>query len=245
MKPIAFILMLACCVQPPAYAAQQIVFNITSKGLPPYMIKKVGQPDSGIMLDVLQLIADKHNYSVKPVGIPKKREISQLDLGKLDAVPLAMEWVPHPENYAFTDPVVKARDVLFSLKSSPVQLNDIKELFGKKLGTHLGYHYPTLEDYFNSNKIQRSDAGTEKEMLGMLIYERTQGAVLNELVGQWLIKNNPLWQHQFYISKQAINQVDYRIMFNKRWHKFVELFNQELAIMKKDGQLKEIISRYQ
>ncbi len=245
MKHLTLLVLLLLFKTAPVFSSQQIVFNITSKGLPPYMIKEAGQPDSGIMLDVLQLIADKHNYSVKPVGIPKKREISQLDLGKLDAVPLAMEWVPHPENYAFTDPVVKARDVLFSLKSSPVRLNDIKELFGKKLGTHLGYHYPTLEDYFNSNQIQRSDAGTEKEMLGMLIYERTQGAVLNELVGQWLIKNNPLWQHQFYISKKAINQVDYRIMFNKRWHKFVKLFNQELAIMKQDGQLQAIISRYQ
>ncbi len=79
----------------------------------------------------------------------------------------------------------------------------------------------------------------------MLVFDRTEVAVLNELVGKWLIKKNPLWHQLFFISEQAINQVDYRIMFNKNWQPFVNLFNQELAIMKKNGQLQEIISRYQ
>ena len=245
MKPLTLLMLLSIYGGTPAFSAQQIIFNTTPKGLPPYMIKQEGQPDSGIMLDVLKAISNKHGYSIKPVGIPKKRVMSHIDLGKMDAVAQAMEWVPYPEKYLFTDSIVKIRDVLFSLKSTPVRLNNIKELFGKKLGTHLGYHYPTLEDYFSSNKIQRSDAATEKAMLGMLIFGRTEAAVLNELVGKWYIKNNPIWHHQFFISSQAINQVNFRIMFSTKWQHFVNLFNQELATMKKNGQLQRIISKYQ
>jgi len=125
MKFLTLLMILSFYGILPAFSAQQIIFNITPTGLPPYMVKEEGQPDSGIMLDVLKAIADRHDYSVKTVGIPKKREVQQVEMGKIDAVPLAMEWVPYPEKYAFTDSIVKARDVLFSLKSIPVRLENI------------------------------------------------------------------------------------------------------------------------
>jgi len=245
MKPLILILLLTGCVWSPVYAAQQIIFNITPRGLPPYMVKEEGQPDSGIMLDVLKVIAHKHGYSVKLAVIPRKRIIRQIDLGKVDTVAMAKEWVPNPQNYTFSDSIVQARDVLFSLKTNPTPIDNINALFGKKLSTHLGYHYPTLDTYFINNTIQRHDAPTEREMLGMVIFGRTEAAVLNELVGKWYIKNNPIWQHQFYISTQTVSEVGFRILFNKRWQHFVQLFNQELATMKQNGQLQRIISKYQ
>jgi len=44
------------------------------------MVKEEGQPDSGIMLDVLNIIADKYGYSIKPVSIPKKCVIIHIEL---------------------------------------------------------------------------------------------------------------------------------------------------------------------
>ena len=245
MKHLTLLVLLILFKTEPAFSSQEIIFNITLNGLPPYLIKEADSSASGIMLDVLQPIAHKHGYSIKIASVPKKRELNQVDLERVDATPMAKEWVPNPPDYAFTDPVVKARDVLFSLKEKHIELGNIQVLFGNKLGTHIGYHYPTLETYFNSGLIKRSNAATERDMLGMLMYERTQAAVLNELVGGWFIKNNPLWKNRFHVSTQAVSEVGLRILFHKKWQHFVILFNQELAIMKQDGQLQAIISRYQ
>jgi polar amino acid transport system substrate-binding protein len=230
-----------CAAQSP----QTIVFNVTPKGFPPFMIKTPDGQYKGIMFDVTRIIAQKHGYSITTVGLPKKRELRQLDSGDLDATPMAKEWVKFPENYLFSDSVIKVRDVLFSLTDNPIEADDLDALSGKVIGAHLGYSYPKLNAYFESNKIIRSDASTETEMLGKLLFERTDAAVLNEMVGRWIVKSKSEWKGAFFISKHALNEVPFRVIFNKNWHQFLPVFNNELQTMKKSGELKAIILKYQ
>ncbi len=208
------------------------------------MIKSKTGQTHGIIYDVLNIIANKLGYQVVVVGIPKNREIIQLNSGELDANALAIEWVDSPEDYVFTDILVVARDVLFSAKNAPLKFNKLEDLYGKTLGTHLGYSYPFLQDSFDNERITSSQATSEQAMLGKVLAERTQGAVVNEFVGQWLIKNTLGWQEKFVISKKEIGSFDFRIQFSKKWQDFVTLFNRELKIMKKDGRLEEIIKLY-
>lgn len=81
-------------------------------------------------------------------------------------------------------------------------------------------------------------------MLKKTLKHRSHGAIVNELVGKWIIKNAPSMRGKLYISKQPINSYEYRIMFNKKWQSFVLIFNQELAIMKENGDLSKIIQQY-
>jgi polar amino acid transport system substrate-binding protein len=80
-------------------------------------------------------------------------------------------------------------------------------------------------------------------MLNMVLKERTDAAVMNELVAKWIIRENK-WQDKFAISSKEVGGFDYRIMFNKKWKSFVQKFNQELTLMKQNGQLERIISKY-
>ncbi len=89
-----------------------------------------------------------------------------------------------------------------------------------------------------------SVVNTETAMLGKVYMERSDAAVVNELVGQWLIKNTPHWRNQFVISKREIGGFDYRIQFSKKWKDFVVKVNKELAQMKRDGSLEAIKSKY-
>jgi polar amino acid transport system substrate-binding protein len=221
-----------------------IVFNISPTGYPPYMIKsEIGQT-KGIIFDVLKAIANKQGYQVVVVGVPKNREVIQLASGDLDANALAIEWVKHPEDFVFSDVIVPARDVLFSARNAPLKFDKLQDLYGKTIGIHLGYSYPYLIKSFNKGLIIASEATTEQAMLGKVLAERTQGAVVNELVGHWLIKNTPRWHGKFVVSKKEIGGFDYRIQFSKKWQEFVIHFNKELKAMKKDGRLLAVKALY-
>lgn len=244
MKPW-MLLIVCCCLLGGARGAagESIRFNIGPEGYPPYMINEADSPPRGIMVEVLQTIAAKHGHTVNIAGIPRKRVDIRMQNGTLDATPRAKEWVSDPEAYAFTDAVVRARDVLFSRREEPLTFDTIDDLIGKTLGTHLGYRYPLLEPYFDTQQIRRRDADDELAMLRMVLGKRTDAAVINELVGAWLIQQND-WQDKFAVATQEIQGFDYRIMFRKEWHAFVQQFNQELQRMRDDGTLEHIIAAY-
>lgn len=245
LKIIIFLVLLFLCNSDVLFGGnkEKITFNMSPTGYPPYMIYNENKNPSGIMYDVLKKVASKYDYAVEVAGIPRRRVNEWLDSNKLDATPRAKEWVPNPDDYVFTEPIVVARDVIFSLIKSPVDFNNIEDLFGKRIGTHLGYKYPLLDQYFKDKKMFRDDANNEIAMLKMVLFKRTDAAIINELVGLWLIKENN-WQGKFSISKKDCGSVDYRIMFNKKWIPFVDKFNKELVKMKKDGTLNNIINRY-
>ena len=64
------------------------------------------------------------------------------------------------------------------------------------------------------------------------------------MVGNWIINKHPELQNKFEVSAQSFGSVGYRIMFQKKWQDFVIEFNKELAVMKKNGQLENIVQRY-
>jgi len=244
MKPFIWVLALVMLFAQWTLADNKIVFNVSPTGYPPYMFKDANGQAQGIVYDVLNRVATKHGYEVVVVGVPKKRVVLQLRSGELDATALAKEWVKNPEDFEFSDIIVQARDVLFSLKEKPIKFDSIEDLYGKTVGIHLGYSYPFLAEAFSKKYITTSVVNTETAMLGKVYMERSDAAVVNELVGQWLIKNTPRWRNQFVISKREIGGFDYRIQFSKKWKDFVVKVNKELAQMKRDGSLEAIKSKY-
>ena len=226
------------------HSSKVITFNMTYYGYPPFMIcNKDEKTSCGIMYEVFTNIMGKLGYSVRTAHVPKKREIEFFTAGKIDAHPMAKEWVENPEDYVFSDPVLKARNLIFSNAKQPVKYSNINDLLGKRAITNLGFVYPPLTKLFEKGAIKRIDAIGEKAMMQMLIYQRGDFAIVNEHVGKWLIKENN-WQSKFSISEKNITDYDFRIMFAKKFEEIIPLFNHELQIMKDNGDIEEIISRY-
>lgn len=244
MKPLTWVLALVMLLVQWTFADNKIVFNLSPTGYPPYMFKDANGQAKGVVYDILHRVATKYGYEVVVVGVPKKRVVLQLRSGELDATAVAKEWVKNPEDFEFSNVIVQARDVLFFLKERPIKFNSIEDLYGKNIAVHLGYSYPSLKEAFEENLILTSVLNTETAMLGKVFMERSHAAVVNELVGQWLIKNTPHWRGQFVVSKKEIGGFDYRIQFSKKWKDFVVKVNREIAKMKDNGSLKIIKSKY-
>lgn len=212
-------------------------------GFPPYQFMEKGIP-KGIMYDVLEHIAQKEGYHVRGKGFPKKRHELMMERGELDAIPNAKEWIDRPEKYLFSNTVVKARDVVFSLRTNPLSFRKIDDLFGKQGIGILGYSYPPLSKYFEDGIILRHDTTNEIQLLQMLQKYRADFGIVNEVVGKWLIKQHD-WQGQFLISQEDVGFFNYRYMFSRKWEPFVKRLNTHLEKMKKNGELDTLLQNYQ
>lgn len=247
---ITIFIVLICLMIPFKTHAQDIketkviTFNMTARGYPPFMINQTEtSAHGGIMYDVFSHILNKLGYLVRTAQIPKKRELEFLESGEMDAHAMAKEFMVNPDEFEFTDPIFKVRNLVFSRADAPVKYTKANDLIGKRAITRLGFVYPPLTDLFNNNSIERINTISEKSMLRMVMYKRGDFTIINDLVGRWIIRVNG-WEENFVISSDEITNYDYRIMFTKKWSKLIPRFNRELALMKSSGAIDRIIAKY-
>ncbi|MDZ7936822.1 MAG: transporter substrate-binding domain-containing protein [Rhodoferax sp.] len=228
----------------PVWSQETIRLNVAPGGFPPFTIITPGQEASGIVIDILRLVATKAGHEIQFMEIPRNRVERMVLQDELDATPRAIEWTQNPTQFVFTEPMLSVRDVIFSNKSTPLIYLQPQDLENKRIGTRLGYTYPTLDSVFSSRKVSRTDVTNERTVLLMLDAQRVDAVVLNEMTALWIIKNEG-WQDKFVYSRQEVQSYAYRLMFNKKWAHFVQMFDNELFAMKKDGRLARIIQKYQ
>lgn len=218
--------------------------NISPNGYPPYMIAGQEGP-TGIMWDVVSLITKCLGYQLIAEKIPRKRVDQMLLDGYIDATPRAIEWAHEPDKYLFTAPVVDIQEVFFTPKHSKEIYQTTQDLFSKTVVTHLGYLYPELQPHFQSGAIKRFDVSQERDMFNFLLHgNRFDAAVVDLLVGKWVLKNEGL-QDQFRTSSVDISSYGFRLMMRKDSQLFVDKFNAELARIRESGELAAILANYQ
>ncbi|MCX4028645.1 transporter substrate-binding domain-containing protein [Endozoicomonas sp. SM1973] len=220
-------------------------YGITPDSYPPYLFNKQDQLDNyeGIITDALKIIANQLGYEVKTVLLPQNRLKRQLYSGKIDVLPFAIEWIDQPDKVVYSDTIMRVKDVVWSLKSTPVKYSKPEDLFGKKVVTHIGYHYPTLQPYFDSQQIIKKETNTNLNVLKLITKKRTSTGIVAQLTGQWLaLQNN--WTTDLYFSEQEVNGFNYRFLFSKKWKDLVPKFNKQLNKIKTNGTLTTIINKY-
>lgn len=227
----------------PEDAERVFRFNVSPNGYPPYLINEDGK-QSGIMWDVVSVIAERLDYKVIPEKVPRKRVDQMLAEGYIDGTTRAKEWTDNPDEFAFTDPVVDIEEVLFVPRESNLQFEVPEDLFSRTLVTHLGYHYPALEPHFESGKIERFDVSRDKDMFKYVLHgDDMHAAIADRLVGQWILLNEGL-QSEFRTIPTQLSEYGFRLMLRKDCADFAESFNSELEAMRENGELDEILSRY-
>lgn len=238
-------LVLLFCISLGFAQTKTLRFNATLLGYPPYLIFENQKLSHGIMLDVFEHICKKLGVHLEFLYLPRKRLEPMILNKQLDVTAMAKEWVDEPDNFIFTEPVVLARDIVFYHKNYPINFQHAKDLRYKSLRLHLGYHYPYFTKHNILNDLILSYDSSEKEMLEkvLLAPRRFQGAVVNELVGLYIIAQNR-WRGKLLPSKKDLGSFAYAFMLNKEHAPFVKAFNQELKALKKSGELEKILQRY-
>lgn len=226
------------------YSAPLINLNVGLHDWPPYIISN-SEDYRGIMVEVFEAITKDLHYQVKIHHHSTQRGLRILTTGEIDATPRAMEWVDHPENYQWSDPVVDSQDVIILRQDTKVR--SLEQLHQKVLCTVIGYTYPQLNPLFANKTLVRADARDTEAMLSTLQRQHCDGAVTNIHVFNWHRKTRPEMTKDLVASSIVVGTAPYRFQFNqdKKWTDFIKRFNQRLKEMKARGELDKIINRYQ
>ncbi|SDX14367.1 substrate-binding periplasmic protein [Marinobacter mobilis] len=225
-------------------ASRSLRLNVSPNGYPPYLIVEDGRI-SGIVWDVVSHISEQLRVELEPIQIPRKRVDQMIQSGYIDATSRAIEWTDQPEKFLFTDAIVPVEEVFFYLATSPLEFQSISDLESKTFLTHLGYHYPYLQDLFDQGLADRFDVSVDLDLFRYLRdSQRFDAAIADRLVGQWLIRNNPQLSDNFESSEHSVSNFGLRLMVRKDMEAFVRRFNSALAELKASDEFDRILARY-
>ena len=240
----------SCLAPPPASAegARALRLGYVTEGWPPYIIVG-GEPedDRGIVPDLVRKAVAEAGGEVSFVRYPDRRGVELVREGEIDAWPKAREWVENPEDFVWSAPLLLSEDVLVSRADRPATFRTISDLFGLRLGTVLGYGYPTLDDAFRTGRIERVDLHDAQTQLEMLDRGRVDAVVMERRIADWALRHTPgLNRDDFRLSTRNVHSVQYRLMFTGRrdWADFVSRFDAAVARMRASGELAALFKKY-
>lgn len=223
-----------------------LVIGSPPEGWPPFTMALGASIGYGIMTDVLAEICKTCGIELSMAYFPEKRSRMMLRKGEIHAYPKAKEWIPNPDTFAWTDPVVTSQDVLvFSRHRFPEGAP--QSIKGFTVGTILGFNYPTLQPMFEKKTIKRTNAKSTESLMRMVQRGHIDVAVTNQFVAEWIIRNNTdMTANDYIIADTPVDSAPYRFAFTraKDFSHVIDAFNRELAAMRQDGRLQAIIERY-
>ncbi|WP_028452021.1 substrate-binding periplasmic protein [Chitinilyticum aquatile] len=165
---------------------------LVSDALPqPQLITANGVIQAGMVWEMSQQIAAQGADRIEYVLLPRKRLELELEEGHFDlACMLNPAWFKPGLHLRWSPPLIAMRNVLVIGPGQP-RPEYLSELYGEKLATVRGYHYPTLEQLFASGLLLREDAPTEETLLRKLSEGRGAYGVINQLSLSWYNRQQP------------------------------------------------------
>lgn len=223
-----------------------VTLSVFARGWAPFEIVN-GEAPSGIAVDIFnQIIPDSINKNVDYYSKP--RQLLANDNAPIYSRLEAMEWVPDPERFLWSDPILREDSIIISPARAPLRYTGPKSLEGTTLGCIGNYTYHTIEPLFEQGKAVRYDVNKDILLLRMVKSGRVDGAAINKRTALWLLKTTPtLSREDFHFSEQPISTVWLRFAFNhiKEWDACLSFVNQRIQAIREDGTLEAILSKYQ
>lgn len=221
-------------------------FNAVSSGWPPYAYYGSDNRALGILVDALPLFLQEANINIEISNFPLLRAEKGMEDGAIDVMVRSKSWTKNPDDYYWSDPIITNRDIILSLKNSPIEFSQISDLSGKKIGTIHGFKYPTLESLFRDKKLERIDALNTENSLQMLTHNHVEGIVISEAVAKWMIRNDKSLQNKFHFSQNAIDQntIEYRFRKDEKLLPIIQKLHQGLTKSKKNKSFEKLINSY-
>ena len=145
-----------------------------------------GRPTQGILYDIMLSLATQVGAPAEFHVLPRARVQSAMEHGEIDVrCYAAQSWLPNQSgDYIWSLPLLFQRDLLVSRKDQPVSINPAT-LPRQSIGTVLGYIYPTLQPFFDTDHLHREDARNQEQVLEKLLAGRYRYAVSNQWTLDW------------------------------------------------------------
>ena len=205
-------------------------------GWAPYRTGKTPNQD-GILSELVVLIEKHSAITFTAVNWPMKRAEFALVKGIVDFDFICTAWFPggtYGRNFVISEPLFAIKEYVITLKGNKHLFPTLESIYTMPIGTIAGYFY--FDDY----QFTRVDFSDEESLIKALKYKRVQAVILEyEAAKHWA----EILQAE--IEMAALHSTgNLLIRLNKAKQQQLPAINAAIKKIKKTGQLKEILDKY-
>lgn len=227
----------------PALAEDRVV-QIHFEDYPPYEYVSGGEPQ-GLNIDLMTEAFRRMGIIPDYTSMPWKRGVYELRNGGILALASGFK-TPEREVFAFFPPEPLAMEHVYVVVPavSGLEIDSLDDLRGLSIGVVGGYAYgEAFDSMVGLNKVE---AGSNPQLLKMLLSQRMDVAIMNKAVARALAKKMGALFHIRFIYE--VNSEPLYLLFSRaRGHEAKTMskqFGAALKAMRMDGTWARIESRY-
>lgn len=209
---------------------------------PPYSSSNI--KNNGILV---QIIKESYkavgNEKVKIIFEPWYRALENTKKGKYHGVFTLWYKKSRVLHFAYSDPIINDRLIVFMLKKKNIILNKRQDLYNYKLGTVIGYGYP---EWFIQMKLNVEENAYDGPNFQKLLHNRIDIVIAEENVGRYYIKKYDM-NGMIQGVNFTLNPVNHYLGFSrlkKNYKKNLYKFNHGLNLIKNNGKYYRIVQNY-
>lgn len=220
-----------------------LIVGYGAHNAPPYAIVENNQLVGGIIKDISDEITKLLEIDVSYVETPRKRLADFVASGEIHFTPISNpEWVENSSNFLWSDVLFSEQDRLWTERGRQSDIAKIEDLFGMTIGTINSYVYPTLDTYFEQEKIIRSDTRTLHSNIVRLKLGRIDGFIgSNNLVPYHISQND---DHSIKLNSFVISEHQLYGILSLKAPITLEQLNHAIELLHQRGAIRQIISAY-
>lgn len=228
----------------PVSAPAGEVINITSGEWGPYLSSNL--PDGGLAARIVTAAFAEVGVKVNYGYFPWKRSYKYVRDGRDGSGMVwhaSVIWVHTDErarDFLFSDSVVDDDEVLFSLRSNPVEWETVEDLEGKSIGGTLHTVYPLFEEAYREGVLTLYRASNYDMLFERLLQRRIDAVPQVRRVGMYYLITtlSKADMERITYSPTVVQTRRYKVMFSRKVEgnvRLLRLFNQGLARLRRSG----------
>ncbi len=236
-----FTLSLGMHAQSHTVKEEVIRVGLLSENYPPLFWR---DEDKGIVKEVLKAVSENSRFTFEYSYYPFNRLISKVINNELDVEAwTSPAWrTPYKQQTYFTNAIAEHCEITIFRKNESFKTPSPDSIVGKRLGVVQNFTFPSFEPFFANKSIYRADGSNEQGVLKMLAYKRTDLALMDRTVADYLLNNQ--FPDQFETGS-VFDCVPVSFMFNINKNQQGKEIDKVLQRLKRDGVIESILKKYE